>query len=121
MKTEVVSYLQRVMDLVQSADQKISERCHITISEISCEFPQVSCTALYEIIIVRLGYHKFCTRWFQNLLIAAYKMQRMALALTFLEQYHKDSDEFLTHIIRGTGDETWVSFLNVETKEQSKL
>jgi hypothetical protein len=27
------------------------------------------------------------------------KMQRMASALTFLEQYHKDGDEFLNHII----------------------
>jgi chorismate-pyruvate lyase len=38
--------------------------------------------------------------------------------LEFLEQYHKDSDELLNHIIRG--DEIWVSFVNVETKEQSK-
>jgi hypothetical protein len=89
------------MDLVQSADQKISERCRITVSEILCEFPQVSRTALYEIITVRLGYHKFCTRWFPNLLIAAQKMQRMALALalTLLERYHKDGNEFVNHTI----------------------
>jgi hypothetical protein len=36
----------------------------------------------------------------------------------FLERYHKDGDEFLSHIL--TGDETWVSFVNVETKEHSK-
>jgi hypothetical protein len=28
--------------------------------------------------------------------------------------------EFPNHIIRVTGDETWVSFVNVESKEQSK-
>jgi hypothetical protein len=41
------------------------------------------------------------------MLTGAHKKQRMALALilTFLEQHHK-------------GDETWVSFANVETKEQ---
>jgi hypothetical protein len=44
-------------------------------------------------------------------------MQRIALALTFLEQYHKD-DEFLNHIVRVTGDETWVSFVHVEIKVQ---
>jgi hypothetical protein len=44
----------------------------------------------------------------------------MASALTSLEQYHKDGSEFLNHIVRVTGDETWVSFVNVETKEQSK-
>jgi hypothetical protein len=37
-----------------------------------------------------------------------------------LERHHKDGDEFLNHIVRVTGDETWVSFVNVETKQQSK-
>jgi hypothetical protein len=49
-----------------------------------------------------------------------YKTQRIASALIFLKQYHKDSNEFLNHIVQVTGDETWVSFVNVETKEQSK-
>jgi hypothetical protein len=44
----------------------------------------------------------------------------MASTLTSLERYHKKGDEFLSHIIRVTGDETWVSFVTVETKEQSK-
>jgi hypothetical protein len=34
----------------------------------------------------------------------------------FSERYHKDGNEFLSHIVRVTGDETWVSFVNVETK-----
>jgi hypothetical protein len=38
----------------------------------------------------------------------------------FLERRHKDGDEYLYHIVRVRGDETWVSFVNVETKEQSK-
>jgi hypothetical protein len=44
----------------------------------------------------------------------------MASALTSLERCHKDGDEFLSHIVRITGDETRVSFVNVETKEQPK-
>jgi hypothetical protein len=44
----------------------------------------------------------------------------MCLALTVLERYDEDGDEFLNHIIRVTRNETWVSFLNDETKEQSK-
>ncbi|PNF27138.1 hypothetical protein B7P43_G08559, partial [Cryptotermes secundus] len=44
---------ERSNDLV---DQKF------TISELSCEFPQISRTFLYEIITVKLGYHKFCAR-----------------------------------------------------------
>jgi hypothetical protein len=106
-------------DLVQSNDQKICERQRFTISELSCEFPQISCTVLYEIITVRPGYHKFCARWVPEMSPGAHKMCRMASALTFLEQYNKDGDEFLHHIIWVTGDETWVSFLNDETREQS--
>jgi hypothetical protein len=40
--------------------------------------------------------------------------------LNFLEQYHKDGDEFLNHIIQVTDNETWVSFVNAETKKQSE-
>jgi hypothetical protein len=109
-----------VSDLFQSVDQKICERQCFKISEFLCEFSQTSCTLLYEIISVRLGYYKFCTRWIPKILTSTHKMQRKALALTFLERYHKDVEEFLNHIIQVTGDETWVSFVNVETKEQSK-
>jgi hypothetical protein len=42
-------------DLVQSVDQKISERWLFTISEFSCGFSQISLTVLYEIITVRLS------------------------------------------------------------------
>jgi hypothetical protein len=52
------------------------------------------------------------------MLTGVHKMQRMASALTLLEQCHKDGDEFLNHIVRVTGDETWVSFVNVEIEEQ---
>jgi hypothetical protein len=44
----------------------------------------------------------------------------MTSALAFLERHHKEGNEFLSHIVRVTGDETWVSFMNVETKDQSK-
>jgi hypothetical protein len=87
-------------DSVQSVDQKICERWHFTTSELLYEFPQISYILLYDIIIVRLGYHKFCARWVPKMLTGAHKMQRMALALTFLEQYHEDGDEFLNHIVR---------------------
>ena len=41
----------------------------------------------------------------------------MGSALSFLERYEKDGDEFLTHIV--TGDETWVSHVTPESKQQS--
>jgi hypothetical protein len=45
-----------------------------------------------------------------------HKTQKIALAFTFVEQYHKDGYEFLRHIIRVTGNETLVSFVSVETR-----
>jgi hypothetical protein len=37
-------------DLVQNGDQTICERQGFTFSELSCEFPQISRTLLYESI-----------------------------------------------------------------------
>jgi hypothetical protein len=44
----------------------------------------------------------------------------MASALTFLERDHEDCDKFASQVVGVTGDETWVLFVYVETKEQSK-
>jgi hypothetical protein len=64
------------------------------------------CTVHHEIITVRLGYQKFCATWVPKMLTGVHKMQKMASALSFSEQYHKDGDEFLNHIIQVTDDET---------------
>jgi hypothetical protein len=47
-------------------------------------------------------------------------MRTKCFGFDFLELYRKDGYEFLNHIARVAGDETWVSFVNVETKGQSK-
>jgi hypothetical protein len=52
------------------------------------------------------------------MLMGAKKMQRIAWVLIFIEQYHKDDNELLSHIIQVTGDDTWVSFVNDETNEK---
>jgi hypothetical protein len=68
MKSEVVSQPSVVSDdLVQS------ERRCFTISEVSCEFMPISRTVLYEIITVRLGYHKFCAIWVLKMLMGVHK------------------------------------------------
>jgi hypothetical protein len=38
----------------------------------------------------------------------------------FLKRCRKDGGEFLSHIVRVTGDETWDSFVSAETKGQPK-
>jgi hypothetical protein len=108
MKSEVVGWPSVVSDdLVQRVDRKNSERCCYTISEISCEIPQISLNVLYEIITVRLGYHKFCARWVPKMLTAGHETQRMGSALTFLERCLKDGDKFLNHVLRIIDDEIW--------------
>jgi hypothetical protein len=72
-------------DLVQSVDQKIYEIQRFAISELLCEFPQISHTLLYETITVRLDNHKFSARWASKMVTGAHKMQKMASALTFLQ------------------------------------
>jgi hypothetical protein len=53
------------------------------------------------------------------MLTGAHRMQRMVSAFVdFLERYHKDGDEFFNHIVRVTGDETRISYVNIETEEQ---
>jgi hypothetical protein len=53
-------------------------------------------TPFFSRLSVTLGYHKFCARWVSKMLRGEHKM---ALAFTFLKQYHKDDNEFLNHII----------------------
>ena len=48
------------------------------------------------------------------MLTDVHKTQRLASALTFLQRYHDEGDEFLDKIV--TCNETRVKFVNVETK-----
>jgi hypothetical protein len=88
-------------DPVQSVDKKNCARRRFKVSELSCEFPQISCNLLYDIITVRLGYHRFCARQVPKILTGVHKTRRIVRLWLF--------------------DGTWVSFVNVETKEQYKL
>jgi hypothetical protein len=55
------------------------------------------------------------------MLPGAHKTQIIASAFVeFLERHLHNGDEFLNHIVRVIDDETFVSFLNFETKEHSK-
>jgi hypothetical protein len=92
----------RSADLVQSVDQQNCERQHFTISELSCEVSQISRTPHYDVITVRLGYHKFCARLVPKMLTGAHITQGMASTFTFLKWYHKGGDDFLSYIIRVT-------------------
>jgi hypothetical protein len=99
---------------------KFYERQRFTISELSCEFPQISHTILYEIITVRLGYHhKFMQDRFRKRSRVSTK-RREWFRLRLFRAIPKRWLWILNHIIGVTKDETWVSSVNVDTKYQSK-
>jgi hypothetical protein len=54
-------------DVVQSVHQKVCESLHFTIADISCEFPQMSCTPLYMIITAEVSLAQVFSQYeFQN-------------------------------------------------------
>ncbi|GBN27128.1 hypothetical protein AVEN_120324-1 [Araneus ventricosus] len=104
-------------ELTIKINEKIRENHCLTITQLLLEFPQISGSLLHEIVVRKLGYHKFRARWVPKLLTEDYKKQCMAASLEFLKAYHKDGDPLLDHVV--TGDETWVKHVNCETKRQS--
>jgi hypothetical protein len=68
MKSEMVSQPSVVSD-----DLLQSKRQCFTFSKLLCKFQQTSHTVVYEIITVRLGYHKFCAKWVPKMLMGAHK------------------------------------------------
>jgi hypothetical protein len=103
MKSEVVGWPSVVSDdLVQRDVQKVLQGRRFTISQLSYEFPQISRTLPYEIIIDWLRCLKFCARWVPENAHGCAQNADNGFGLDFfLDRYHKD-DEFLVHILRVT-------------------
>ncbi|PNF35235.1 hypothetical protein B7P43_G06871 [Cryptotermes secundus] len=105
-------------DLVELVRERIMENHCVTIAELSSHVPQISRTLLHEIVTEHLLFRKLCaTWWVPKQLTPEHKTKCMESALTFLQQYHDDGDEFLDRII--TGDETWIAHITPETKQRS--
>jgi len=102
-------------DLVQQIEVKIRENRRFT--DLAEFFPNVSWKTVRRIVTESLHFRKLCARWVPKNLTPEHKTKHMGSALSFLERYEKDGDEFLTHIV--TGDETWVSHVTPESKQQS--
>lgn len=104
-------------ELICRVDARVRANRRFTLTELAQEFPEISRSVLHVIVTDKLGYHKFCARWVPKMLTDDLRTKRVVSSLTFLERYREQGDEFLNHIV--TGDETWVSYVNVETKKQS--
>jgi len=101
-------------DLLRKVDRVRDDR-RFTISVCPCTFLRFQ--GLYDIVSSHLGYRKVCARWMPKMLTEEHKKQRVACALTFLMRYHNEGDGMLSHTV--TGDETWVSHITPESKQQS--
>jgi hypothetical protein len=53
-----------------------------------------------------------------KMVLGLHQTQGVTFVVNLYSDTHEYSDEFLNHIVRETG-ETWISLVNVETKEQS--
>lgn len=104
-------------ELVNRVNEKIRENRRFTISELSEHFTEISRSLVHEIVTEKLGYHKFCARWIPKVLTDDHKMKRMSSAIDFLTRYDTEGETFLNRIV--TGDETWIAYVNAETKQQS--
>jgi Transposase. len=67
---------------------------------------------IYQRVAERLHYHKVCARWVPNM---PTDKQTMTSALRFFQRYNNEGVKFVDHVV--TGDETRISFSNVETKK----
>ncbi|GFY30222.1 histone-lysine N-methyltransferase SETMAR [Trichonephila clavipes] len=104
-------------DLIQAVETKIRENRRFTIATLSLEFPEVSRSVVYEIVTKDLNFKKLCYRWVARILTAEHEEKRFAISLDVLIRYEEEWDDMLSRNI--TGNETWVSHIIPESKQQS--
>ena len=97
--------------------ERIMDNRRFTVTELSSNFSQISRSFLHKIVAERLLFTKFCVGYVSKQLTPEHKTKRTESAMTFLQRYHNDGDEFLDRII--IGDEMWVAHIIPETKQQS--
>ncbi|GBL72896.1 Mariner Mos1 transposase [Araneus ventricosus] len=104
-------------DMVASVEAKILENKHFTISTLSNDFPELPRSVLYKIVSEKLNFRKLCSRWVPKLLTEDHKNKGFKCLLNFLAHYNEEDDAMLSWIVKG--DETWVSHVTPESKQQS--
>ncbi|GBN40309.1 hypothetical protein AVEN_58680-1 [Araneus ventricosus] len=104
-------------NMVASVEVKILENRRFAISTLSSDFLEVSRSVLYKIVSEKLNFKKLCSRWVPKLLTQDHKNKRFECSLNFLIHYNEEGDTMLSQIV--TGDETWVSHVTPESKQQS--
>jgi len=88
-------------DLFQETEGEIRANRRVTITDLHHIIPEVSKTTIHEAVTEKLGYRKFSARWVPKMLTEDHKTKRMVSALTFLERYAKEGDDFVDCIVTG--------------------
>ncbi|XP_014277367.1 protein GVQW3-like [Halyomorpha halys] len=60
-------------DLTMQINDKIRENRRFTITELSEHLTQISRSSVHQIVVGKLGYHKFCAWWVPKILTEDYK------------------------------------------------
>ncbi|GFX00962.1 uncharacterized protein TNCV_4579281 [Trichonephila clavipes] len=102
---------------MQAVETKIRENRRFTITTLSLEFIDVSWSVVYKVGAEHINFKKVCSRWVPRLLTGEHKEKRFAISLDFLIHFEEERDDMLSRIV--TGDETWVSHITPESKQQS--
>jgi hypothetical protein len=83
-------------DLKNWAEQHVMKNRRSSLDESHEKFSQIYRSLIHEIVTEHLHYKKKCERWVSRLLNTEHKSRRMGAALTFLECYHQQGDNFWT-------------------------
>ncbi|GFW83182.1 uncharacterized protein TNCV_3237291 [Trichonephila clavipes] len=100
-----------------SVQTKIRDKWRFTITPLSLKFPNVPRSVVYKIVNEDLNFKKLCSRWVPRLLTVEHREKRFAISLDFFIRCEEEEDDMLNRIV--IGDETWVSHITLESKQQS--
>ena len=96
----------------------VKAELRMRIKDIAQEL-DISFGSAFNIIHECLGYRNFSCRWVPKQLDDVMKGKRMIASLNHLQRYAEEGDKFLDRIV--TGDETWVLYYTLESKQQSMV
>ncbi|GFU23258.1 uncharacterized protein TNCV_2559571 [Trichonephila clavipes] len=102
---------------MQAVETKNRENRRFTETTLTLQFPDVFRLVVYKIGIEDLNFKKLCSRCVLRLLTVEHKEKRFAISLDILIRYEKEGDGMLSQIV--TGNETWVSHITPESKQQA--
>ena len=87
---------------------------HITTRDLEAE-SGVSQARIVHILNNELGMHKVCAKWVPHKLTADHKEKRVELSKQLLETLKEGYNNIIT------GDETWMYFFTISSKEDNKV